>query len=163
MDMESRGAGDRELQRKTKAYKRTLQALRTDFEKAQNSQERSNLFGGAGRDEEMGGNLTGEQKGRLENTGDKIGRQNDTLDNARRVMAETEDVALEITEELARNREKIQASRDKVLDVSSMTNQARRLVHSMSKRETQQRIIMFGFAFVLVGIIVLIIYYTQKK
>ena len=48
------------------------------------------------------------------------------------------------------------------MDVSGMTNQARRLVQSMSKRETQQKIVMYGFAFVLLGIISLIIYYMQK-
>lgn len=77
-------------------------------------------------------------------------------------MAETEDVALEITEELGRNREKITSARSKVLEVSSMTNQARRLVHSMSKRETQQKIMMYGLAFILIGAIVVVIYYMQK-
>lgn len=77
-------------------------------------------------------------------------------------MADTEDVALEITEELGRNREKIQSAREKVLDVSGMTNTARRLVSSMSKRETQQKMMMYGLAFVLVGAIIVVIYYMQK-
>jgi len=94
--------------------------------------------------------------------GSSLSRQNDTLTNARRVMAETEDVALEITEELGRNREKIQNARSKVQEVSGMTNTARRLVQSMSKRETQQKIMMYGLAFVLVGAIVVVVYYMQK-
>jgi hypothetical protein len=36
------------------------------------------------------------------------------IDNAIRVVRETEDVSLEIERELARNREKINASREKV-------------------------------------------------
>ena len=64
--------------------------------------------------------------------------------------------------QLGRNREKIQSARSKVLEVSSMTNQARRLVHSMSKRETQQKIMMYGLAFILIGAIVVVVYYMQK-
>jgi hypothetical protein len=43
-----------------------------------------------------------------------------------------------------------------------MTNTARRLVSSMSKRETQQKIMMYGLAFVLLGAIVVVVYYMQK-
>jgi hypothetical protein len=39
-------------------------------------------------------------RGRLLDVGSNLQRQNDTLQNARRVMADTEDVALEITEEV---------------------------------------------------------------
>ena len=160
MDMESREAADPSLKALTKTYKKTLQGLKSDYENAKVKADREGLLGGAGG--EGSGGLNGEHRGRLQDTNDKLGRQNETLDKARRAMAETEDVALEITDELARNREKIQSSRDKVMDVSGMTNQARRLVQSMSKRETQQKIMMYGFAFVLLGIISLIIYYMQK-
>jgi vesicle transport through interaction with t-SNAREs protein 1 len=160
MDMEARGSGgDRELQRKTKTYKGTLMSLREDFGAAKGEAERRGLFGGAsggGGDLEMG------QKGRLNATQNKLDGQNDTLDNARRVMAETEETALDITSELARNREKIQSSRDKVVDVSSMTNQARRVIQNMSKREAQQKMIVCGVGFMLLGAIVLIIYYVSK-
>jgi CBS-domain-containing membrane protein len=44
----------------------------------------------------------------------RINNQNDMIDNAIRVVRETEDVSLEIERELARNREKINASREKV-------------------------------------------------
>ncbi|GMI17120.1 hypothetical protein TrLO_g13525 [Triparma laevis f. longispina] len=152
MEVEARGSGDRELQKKTKTYKKTLGSLKADFEACKQQIDRSGLLAGAG----------GEDRNRLLQTTDNLGRQNETLDNARRVMAETEDVALEITEELGRNREKITSARSKVLEVSSMTNQARRLVHSMSKRETQQKIMMYGLAFILIGAIVVVIYYMQK-
>ena len=143
-----------QLQVKCKAYKKTLQALRKDFEAARGRVDREGLLAGAEKGRE--------DRNRLLQTTDDLGRQNDTLDKARRVMAETEDVALEITEELGRNREKIQSARSKVLEVSGMTNQARRLVHSMSKRETQQKIMMYGLALVLVGAIVVVVYYMQK-
>ncbi len=44
----------------------------------------------------------------------RIARQNEVIANATRTVAETEEVGLEITSELARNREKIESSRAKV-------------------------------------------------
>lgn len=46
---------------------------------------------------------------------DRISRQNEMIQNATRTVAETEEVGEEITAELARNREKINSSRAKVL------------------------------------------------
>jgi vesicle transport through interaction with t-SNAREs protein 1 len=153
MEMEARDAGDANLKAICKTYKKSLQSLKRDYEAAAEKANRSDLMGGAGA-----GGLGGD-RGRMAQATDALGRQNETLENARRAMADTEDVALEITEELGRNREKIASARDKVGDVSGMTNQARRLVQSMSKRETQQKIMMYGFAFVLLGSIVLVVYY----
>mmetsp|Transcript_14379 Transcript_14379/g.29599 ORF Transcript_14379/g.29599 Transcript_14379/m.29599 type:complete len:207 (+) Transcript_14379:232-852(+) len=152
MDMESRDNGDREMKDKCTTYKKSLQSLKSDFDAARNDADRSALLAGAG----------GNDRGRLLDVGSSLSRQNDTLTNARRIMSETEDVALEITEELGRNREKIQSARSKVQEVSGMTNTARRLVQSMSKRETQQRIMMYGLAVILLGAIIVVVYYMQK-
>lgn len=47
----------------------------------------------------------------------RIDRQNDLISNAHRSVSETEEVGMEITAELARNREKIESSRAKVVYV----------------------------------------------
>lgn len=44
----------------------------------------------------------------------RLNRQNDMILNATRTVQETEEVGLEITQELARNREKIESSRARV-------------------------------------------------
>jgi len=100
MNIEARSSGDTDSKEKIKTYKKTIKSLQEDFDQAKNKADRSDLFGGAG----------GENDGRdrMMNMNSQLDRQNDTLDNARRVMAETEDVAMEITDELGRNREKIQ-------------------------------------------------------
>ena len=72
---------------------RSSQSLRADFDSAKQSLDRSGLLAGAD-------SASREDRSRLLQTTDNLGRQNETLDNARRVMAETEDVALEITEEV---------------------------------------------------------------
>jgi Snare region anchored in the vesicle membrane C-terminus. len=72
-------------------------------------------------------------------------------------MAETEDVALEITEELSRNRETIESSHSRVRGVNMLTNQARRVLISMQRRETQQRMVIYGI-FVAMFIAVLFLF-----
>jgi hypothetical protein len=64
-------------------------------------------------------------------------------------MAETEDVALEITEELARNRETIESTHSRVRGVSSLTNRARRVLVSMQRREVQQKMVVYGIGIAL--------------
>jgi len=50
----------------------------------------------------------------------RIGRQNEMISNAHRSVLETEEMGMEITSELARNREKIESSRAKVAYSSFM-------------------------------------------
>jgi vesicle transport through interaction with t-SNAREs protein 1 len=94
----------------------------------------------------------------LLNANNQIAKQNETLDRARRVMAETEETAMDITEELGRNREKIESSHQRIRDVSGLTNQARRIVQSMSRREVQQKLMMYAVAALLVIAVIVIIY-----
>ena len=44
----------------------------------------------------------------------RITQQNQIIENATRTVAETEEVAIEITQELGRNREKIESAHNKV-------------------------------------------------
>mmetsp|Transcript_29925 Transcript_29925/g.60724 ORF Transcript_29925/g.60724 Transcript_29925/m.60724 type:complete len:332 (-) Transcript_29925:928-1923(-) len=61
--------------------------------------------------------------------------QNATLENARRVMADTEATAGTITEELARNRESIESASGHVGELHGMTNSARRTIKTMQRRK----------------------------
>lgn len=93
------------LSEKVNQYKRVLSSLKSDFGKAKEECERNNLFAGT---------KSGADRQRLLNTNEKLSRQNDTILAAQRSVAETEDVAMDITSELGRNREKIESSREKV-------------------------------------------------
>lgn len=64
----------------------------------------------------------------------KLGQQNATLERARRAMADTEETAGVIAEELHRNRETIERSHDRVAEVSGLTNDANRILSRMKKR-----------------------------
>ena len=75
-----------------------------------------------------------------------LGAQNDTLERARRTMQETEAVALEITEELGQNREKLISAHGRVREVQGLTGRARRILTSMSQRAVQQKMILYAVA-----------------
>lgn len=97
---------------------------------------------------------------------------------------ETEEVGMEITAELARNREKIESSRAKVIsfhncaffpvqtlftcilslsvqagEYSGITDSARRLIGSMNRRDTQQKYTAIFILVILMVIVILFIYY----
>lgn len=166
MQVEARSVDDasskRDLLQKVRVCKAQLANLRDDFSTAKTNAEREALLSG-NEDVEIGNSgRTKDNRERLLKTNDQISKQNETLDRARRVMAETEDVALEITSELGRNREKIASSHQRVRDVSGLTNQARRIVQSMSRREVQQKLMMYLVATLLVIAVIVIIYAMGK-
>ena len=97
-------------------------------------------------------------KERLISNSESLQSQSDTLANARSIMAETEGVALEITEELGRHRETISSAHGRVRQVTGMTNRARRIVQSMSRREVQQKLILYGVAGTIVLVFLMLIY-----
>ena len=145
--------------------KTRLANLRDDYESAKNHIDRSSL--GLTEDIELGcgGRNTGSaalgrnrNKERLLSNTDTLQSQSDTLANARSIMAETEGVALEITEELGRHRETISSAHGRVRQVTGMTNRARRIVQSMSRREVQQKLILYGVAGTIVLVFLMLIY-----
>ena len=64
----------------------------------------------------------------------QVNQQNATLERARQSMADTEETAAAISEELHRNRETIERSQNKVADFSGLTNDANRILSRMKKR-----------------------------
>ena len=177
MGLEARTVEDasskRDLLGKVRVCKARLANLRDDYESAKAHVERSSLGlstpsssrGGGGDIESLGGqrgNSNSSSNNRntqrlLSNT-DALQSQNDTLANARSIMAETESVALEITEELGRHRETIQSAHGRVRQVTGLTNRARRIVQSMSRREVQQKLILYGVAGVIALVFLMIVW-----
>lgn len=150
MSVEARSVDDalvkQDLLKKVRVCKTRLANLRDDYDSSKTKLERQSLLPSSA-DKNAG--LHSNHRERLLQTSENLSSQNETLENARRVMAETEDVALEITSELGRNREKIQSASSRVRDVSGLTNQARRIVQSMSRREVQQKLAMYIISFLI--------------
>jgi len=154
MTIESRSVDDKQIKAECQAVVRVAKGnhanLVDDVKAVQGAFERHSLLqGGSSGDVESGNHKSGRNanaavKEHLLKTNNTLQSQNSTLENARRVMAETEDVALEITEELSRNREAISSASSRVRGVSSLTNRARRVLVSMQRREVQQKMVVYG-------------------
>ena len=66
-------------------------------------------------------------------TRSKLNQQNATLERARRTVADAEETAGIIAEELHRNRSAIERSHDKVAEVSDLTNDASKMLSRMKR------------------------------
>ena len=162
MGMEARGVSEsavkRELLNKVRVCKAKLANLRDDYNNAKQNAEREALLGDG-----EGNGVGNGNRARLMDTNDRLQAQTDTLDRARRIMSETEEVAMEITTELGRNREKIESAHGRVYEVSGMTNQARRLIMSMNRREVQQKLVVYVVAMLLAGAVIFVIYFMHNR
>lgn len=164
MQVEARTADSSTKQvwlQKVRGCKAQLANLRDDFQTVQSRVEREALLLTSNEDvlsSSASDYNSNKQRERLLQTSNQLRKQNQTLENAQRILVETEEVAMEITTELGRNREKIASAHQRVRDVSGLTNQARRIVQSMSKREVQQKLLMYLVAALLVIAVIVILY-----
>lgn len=164
MSVEARGVDDtavkRQLLQKVRTCKSDLQTLRDQYKQAE---QRSELSLGSSKSKSgRSGNASAEAKERLLGVSAQLEGQNETLDKARRVMADTEEVALEITTELGRNRETLESAHGRVRDMSGLTNRARRLLHNMNRRAVQQKISVYAVA-VVIGIVLLVVIWNTRR
>jgi len=85
----------RELTEKLRSYKDDVQKLRSEYDGALFQNQKAQLTG-----------QKGEDRGRFLDVNEKIRNQNEMIENAKRTVAESEDIGLETLGELERNREK---------------------------------------------------------
>lgn len=141
MALEARSVSESTLKRE---LLQKVRNLKSQLAKLQQERQSQDLFSD-GRD------------GLLRQTEDMLATQNDTLERARRTMQETETVALEITEELGNNREKLMSAHGRVREVSGMTGRARKILSAMSQRAVQQKMVMYGVSIALmIGFLILL-------
>ena len=153
MAIEARGVEDASLKRdlllKVRTCKSQLAALRTEYEfKLSNSQKESLLKN----------STKNSHKERLLENEQCMEQQNATLERARSVMADTEEVALEITTELGRNREVMETSHARVKQVSGLTNRARRILQNMNRRRVQQKLALYVVSFVIIIVVIFLLW-----
>ena len=73
---------------KVQSYEKALAGMKSDLGKAREREEKDALFGGGGAG--VGGTGAMAQRQRLLETNERLANQNRTIENARKVMAETE-------------------------------------------------------------------------
>ena len=144
MALEARSVPDASLKREllvqVRTYKSELQSLKDDDNK------RSLMSSARGNSSSSGNQNNSEHRERMRQQQEMLQNQNNQLDSARRVLQETEQVALEIGEELSSNRATIESAHGRVRQVTTLTGRARRVVASMNQRATQQKMLMYGLA-----------------
>lgn len=116
----------RDLLQRVKQEKSRLTALEQEHEKQQLMTGASSLAAYT-----SGGGSA--QHKQLQKNEEMMARQNETLERARRTMQETEAVAMEVTHELGQNRAKIESTKGRVGELTSLTDQAGNVLKSMSK------------------------------
>ena len=157
LDVEVRSAdpnSKRMLQGRQQPLKDMYKSLQQQFHAAQEEAQRSAVLGTGTKD------ASASSRGRLVDANTRASRQNDVIRGALEVAHDTEQVALDITGELQRNRETIQNIRGHISDTSGSLGTARGLINSMQKREVQQKVILSFVAAVLIGAIGTVSYYT---
>jgi hypothetical protein len=155
MAIEARGVEDasskRDLLAKVRVCKSQLAALRVECDAAVTRNQKESLFSN-------GNNNSTSHKERLLENEKQMEQQNETLERAKSVMADTEGVALEITSELSRNREVMETSQGRIKQVSGLTNRARRLLHNMNRRRVQQKMALYGVAAAIVIVVIFLLW-----
>lgn len=153
MALEARSVGDASVKRDLLAQVRTCKGK---YQALQQQSERQGLLSNGSHDLESG------ERMRLQKNEDMLSAQNETLERARKTMQETESVALEITEELGQNREKLISAHGRVREVSGMTGRARRILNRMNQRAVQQKMMMYGVAIGLIVVFMVILWSTWR-
>ncbi|KAL3668115.1 hypothetical protein V7S43_006978 [Phytophthora oleae] len=162
MELEVRSldaATRRELSKKVDQYKKSLASLSADHKKIREKEEREGLFG-----DRDGNAASAEHRSRMAAATNKMKGTTDKLAAARKEIADTEEVALAIGEELGRNREKIQATHAKVKGVNEMARRGGNIVGRMSARDKRQRMALsIAAGFIIIAILLLIYFGIFKK
>ena len=144
MSLEARSLKKPALLQRVKDYKSKHAQLLQQF-------ERESLLAGRPSGED-----SRSHQERMKQTENMISNQNDTLERSLRSIQETEQLAMEITDELGNNRETLMSAHGRVKEVSSLTGRARRLLNTMTARAIQQKMVLYAvgagllFAFIVI-------------
>mmetsp|Transcript_16734 Transcript_16734/g.25130 ORF Transcript_16734/g.25130 Transcript_16734/m.25130 type:complete len:186 (-) Transcript_16734:79-636(-) len=106
-------------------HKSDMLALRSEFESARTSKQRSNLIG----------TKSSAEQNRYLSTNERLNKQSQAIANITQTVAETEEVGLNITQQLGSNREKIGMVHGKVNELDGDLDRADTIANGMLKRE----------------------------
>ena len=105
-------------------------------------------------------NASAGARGRLAAAGDCARGQNDAIRGALETVRDTEQTAIDIADELGRNRETIGSIRGHVADAGGDLGAARGLIGRMQRREVQQKAVLTVVAAILIAAIGTVSYYS---
>ena len=157
LDVEVRSAPPNDkkaLQDEAAPLRETLKTLQQSARDSRAAAERRAVLGGGVSDASAG------SRGRLADANARAQQQTDLIRGALEIAHDTEQVAVDISGELERNRETIGNIRGHIADTSGSLGAARGLISSMQKREVQQKAILTVVAAILIGAVGAVSYYS---
>jgi vesicle transport through interaction with t-SNAREs protein 1 len=170
MELELRGLDDaavrREQQAKVRTYRSTLESIARDLERKRTQLAREKLLAGGASAPVTDAALSDTSKGQRERYDRAVGKMAagvDTLEEARRTLAETEEVGMGITSELSRNRATLEGARSKLHEVHQESDLARSLLRSMDRRECRFKLLTAGIIIILIALVSVIIWAATRK
>ncbi|CAL5224465.1 g7157 [Coccomyxa viridis] len=166
MEMEARSFSpdrSRVLLTKVREYKADLAKLQESSKAAVGS-----ASGGASARAELGladdyGQTSAGQRERLLQTTDKMSKTGERITQGRQQLLETEELGVSILQDLHRQRQTISHARDTLHGADDNISRARRVLTSMSRRITTNKLIMIGIILLLLVSIFLVVYYKYIK
>lgn len=162
MALEARSVGEgtvkRDLLQKVRTCKSQLQLLKDQYNK-----QSLLSMGGKRRTatSSSSSSSSSQHRERLLQQQEQLRNQNSTLENARKVLEETEQVALEIGTELGHNRETLESAHGRIHQVTSMTGRARRVLSSMNQRAMQQKVLLYGISASVVVVFLCLVWWLH--
>lgn len=165
MDMEARSFSQdkgRELLQKLKEYKADIAKLKDEAKsftvQAANELDRAEL----GLGDDYGVTSAG-QRERLLKTTERLNKTSDRIAQGRQTLLETEELGVNILQDLHSQRQTILRARDTLHEADDNISRARRVLATMSRRLMTNKLLMFGIAALLLGSIILVLYYKIMR
>ncbi|XP_068706250.1 vesicle transport through interaction with t-SNAREs homolog 1A-like [Montipora foliosa] len=163
MELEVREVSGEEkskLGHRLKAYKNEMERFEQDLKKA-----RVALSDQEGRNELLGGedsHSSEDQRARLLDNTERLERSGRHLEEGYKMCVETEQIGVDIMNNLQRDREVIERARDRTRQTDKNLSKSSRILTGMMRRVIQNRIIMAIICLAILGIIGLVIYFATK-
>jgi vesicle transport through interaction with t-SNAREs 1 len=130
MSLEARSAGDDPDQKQHMLDR--LKECKAQYAQAVQQSERQSLLAGTNSGG-GGGTATATMSSSLQTNEDTMAIQNECLERAHQSLQETEQVALEITGELGKNRETMSRTQGRIQEVSTLTGLANSILNRLKK------------------------------
>lgn len=163
MELEAREVTGEEkvkLANRLKAYSNEMKRFDQDLKKA-----RVAFSDQEGRNELLGGedsHSSEDQRARLLDNTERVDRSGRQLEEGYRMCVETEQIGVDIMNDLHRDREVIERARDRTRATDKNLSKSSRILTGMMRRIIQNRIIMAVICLAILGVIGLVIYYATK-
>mmetsp|Transcript_28247 Transcript_28247/g.91352 ORF Transcript_28247/g.91352 Transcript_28247/m.91352 type:complete len:237 (+) Transcript_28247:3-713(+) len=136
-------------------YESDLAKLRRDLDAAMARGERAALLADR-QDLEAGADDT--QRGRALRAHEKLASMSESLQSSRRTVNETEQIGRGVINDLTDQRHSLLRSKDAVQDTHTHAQQARKILRTMSRRTTTNKLILWIIMILLVVLIAVVLY-----